>query len=205
MNPLIELIRTVWDYLGQMAVLAVPAAVAFLCITPYRCRSLTAIGLRSGLTREVGMILFVMTVFSILAVTLRPPMGWGSPLPSRNGDPWDNLSLIPFRMFQTYKAYYGWGKYIYIIINFLGNMLVFLPLGFFPALLFRRERWWRSVLVGGGISVFVEFGQYFLMRQSDIDDVILNTIGALCGFWVFLLLKRFIPGLVSKFRCQTIS
>ena len=151
------------------------------------------------------MILFVMTVFSILAVTLRPPMGWGSPLPSRGGDPWDNVNLIPFRMFRIYKAYYGWGKYIYIIINFLGNMLVFFPLGFFPALLFRRERWWRSVLVGGGISVFVEFGQYFLMRQSDIDDVILNTIGALCGFWVFLLLKRFIPGLVSKFRCQTIS
>ena len=151
------------------------------------------------------MILFVITVFSILAVTLRPPMGWGNPLPSRHGDPWDNVNLILFRMFRIYKACYRLGDLRYIVINFLGNILVFLPLGFFPALLFQKERWWRSALVGGGISVFVECGQYFLMRQTDIDDVILNTLGALCGYWVFLLLRRLFPTFISKFRCQEIS
>ena len=188
-----------------MATLAIPAAMVFLCFIPFRRKSLNALGLHSGFIREFGMLLFIMTVFSILAVTLRPPKGWGSPLPSRNGDPWDNVNLTPLRMFRIYMGCYRLGDLKYIVINFLGNMLVFLPLGFFPALLFRNERWWRSVLVGGGISVFVEFGQYFLMRQTDVDDVILNTLGALAGYWVFLLIKRLYPGFISRFRCQKIS
>jgi glycopeptide antibiotics resistance protein len=81
-------------------------------------------------------------------------------------------------------------------------MLVFLPLGFFPALLFRKARWWRSVLIGGGISTFVEFGQFFLMRQSDIDDVLLNALGALLGYWTFLLLRKIAPTTTSRFQCS---
>ena len=49
-----------------------------------------------------------------------------------------NLNLIPFRMFRIYGYYFRWGNFLYILINFIGNMLVFLPLGFFPALLFRK-------------------------------------------------------------------
>lgn len=201
MNTFFELLREVWVYLGQMAVLAVPAAVAFLCFLPCRRQRLKEKGLQSGFLREIGMLLFVMTVFSILSVTLRPPMGWGMPLSGDRAVP----NLVPFKMFRVYKVFYGWGEFLYIIINFLGNMLVFLPLGLFPALLFRKTSWWRSTLVGGGISVFVECGQYFLMRQSDIDDVILNTIGSLSGFWVFLLLRRLMPNFISKFRCRKSS
>lgn len=201
MNTFFELLRAVWEYLGQMAVLAVPGAMAFLCFLPCRRLRLKDKELRSGLTREVGMLLFVMTIFSILSVTLRPPMGWGMPLSGDRVKP----NLIPFKMFRIYQVYYGWGDFLYIIINFLGNMLVFLPLGFFPALLFRKASWWRSTLVGGGISLFVECGQYFLMRQSDIDDVILNTIGALMGYWVYLLLRWLLPNFISKFRCKESS
>lgn len=201
MNTFFELLRAVWDYLGQMAVLAVPAAMAFLCFLPCRRLRLKDMGLRSGIAREVGMLLFVMTVFSILSVTLRPPMGWGSPLSGDRAKP----NLVPFYMLRIYKTYFGWGDFLYIIINFLGNMLVFLPLGFFPALLFRKASWWRSALVGCAISVFVECGQYFLMRQSDIDDVILNTMGALMGYWVYLLLRRLLPGFMGRFRYQACS
>jgi glycopeptide antibiotics resistance protein len=201
LNTFFELLRSVWIYLGQMAVLAVPAALAFLCFIPCRHMRLKDRGLRSGFLREMGMLLFVMTVFSILSVTLRPPMGWGTPLSGDRVKP----NLIPFKMFRIYQVYYGWGEFLYIIINFLGNMLVFLPLGFLPALLFRKASWWRSSLIGCGISVFVECGQYFLLRQSDIDDVILNTIGALMGYWMFLLLRWLLPAFLEKFRCTESS
>lgn len=201
MSTLLELNRAVCGYFEQMAVLALPAAVGFLFVFPGRQFRLTRKGLRSGVLREMGMLLFVMTVFSILAVTLRPPMGWGMDLSGDRTTP----NLVPFRMFRIYKVYLSWGDFQYIIINFLGNMMVFLPLGFLPALLFRKASWWRSLLVGGGISVLVECGQYFLMRQSDIDDVILNAAGALAGYWMFLLLRWLLPGFLKKFRCQTIS
>jgi glycopeptide antibiotics resistance protein len=192
-----ELLRSVWIYLGQMAVLAVPAGLAFMCFLPCRRMRLKDKGLHSGFLREIGLLLFVMTVFSILSVTLRPPMGWGTPLSGDRMKP----NLVLFKMFRIYRVYLRWGDLLYIIINFLGNMLVFLPLGFLPALLFRKASWWRSALIGCGISVFVECGQYFLLRQSDIDDVILNTVGALMGYWVYLLVGCLLPGFVAKFRC----
>lgn len=184
-----------------MAVLALPIAMVFFLLTPWRQQRLRKQGLKSGTAREVCLLLFVMSVCGILSVTLRPPTGWGTPLPEKL-DVWENVNLIPFKMFRIYGFYFRWGNFLYILINFIGNMLVFLPLGFFPALLFRKPKWWRSVLVGGGISVFVEFGQFFLMRQSDIDDVILNALGALLGYWTFLLLRKFAPITTSRFQCS---
>jgi glycopeptide antibiotics resistance protein len=58
------------------------------------------------------------------------------------------------------------------------------------------------VLIGGGISAFVEFGQFFLMRQSYIDDVLLNALGALLGYWTFLLLRKIAPITTSRFQCS---
>ncbi len=200
METLIALCRATWQHLEQMAVLALPVAVIFYLLTPWRQRRLKRLGLKSGMGREICLMLFVMSVCGILAVTLRPPMGWGTPMPERK-EAWENLNLIPLRMFRVYGFYFRWGNFLYILINFIGNMLVFLPLGFFPALLFRNARWWRSVLVGGGISLFVEFGQFFLMRQSDIDDVILNVLGALLGYWAFLLLRKIAPAATSRFHC----
>ncbi len=201
METLIALCRSTWDYLGQMAVLAVPMGLGFLLLRPWRQRRLRRLGLESSTAREICLLLFVMAMGSILAVTLRPTVGWCAPLPEKM-ELWENLNLIPFRMFRIYGYYFRWHNFLYIIINFIGNMLVFLPLGFFPALLFRNNRWWRSVLVGGGISVFVECGQFFLVRQSDIDDVILNALGALLGYWTFLLLRKIAPITTSRFQCS---
>ena len=201
MDTLIALCRSTGHYLGQMAMLALPVAVVFYLLTPLRQRRLRKLNLTSGKAREICLMLFVMSVCGILSVTLRPPAGWGSPLPEKK-ELWENLNLIPFRMFRIYGYYFRWGNFLYILINFIGNMLVFLPLGFFPALLFRKARWWRSVLIGGGISTFVEFGQFFLMRQSDIDDVLLNALGALLGYWTFLLLRKIAPTTTSRFQCS---
>ena len=203
-------VDTVAEYLLQMAVLAVPAAVVFLCFWPYRQRAINAMGLKTSLLREAALVIFVMTIFGNLAVTLKPTLVWES-TPGVWGDltlfierpnMMTNVNLTPFYMFRIYKASYGLGDLMYIIINFLGNMAVFIPMGLFPALLFREARWYRSALVGCGLSVFIEVSQYFLMRQTDIDDVILNTLGALWGYWLYLLMKRFFPVFTAKFQCH---
>lgn len=207
-----QFIDTVADYLGQMAVLAVPAAIVFLCFFPYRSRALQAMGLKSSFLRETALVIFVMTIFGNLAVTLKPTMVWeNSPgvwgdlrLFIERPDWMTNVNLTPFYMFRIYKASYGLGDIMYIIINFIGNMAVFIPMGLFPALLFREAKWYRSALIGCGFSGFIEISQYFLMRQTDIDDVILNTLGALWGYWLYLLLKRWFPAFTAKFQCRKI-
>ena len=84
----------------------------------------------------------------------------------------------------------------------LANIGIFAPVGFFTALLWRNPRWWKSLLVGFCSSVTIEFIQIFIDRSTDIDDVILNTTGALAGFWVFWLLRLTAPRFTTKFQCQ---
>ena len=70
----------------------------------------------------------------------------------------------------------------------LGNTLLFMPWGFFLPLLWRRFR--RFFPIAGmclGLTCAIEFTQLFIGRTVDIDDVLLNFAGSMCGaglWWV---------------------
>lgn len=74
-----------------------------------------------------------------------------------------------------------------------GNVLAFVPLGILvPLLAPRRSSWLFVLAVGLVVSVAIELAQLGLSsafgythRQSDVDDVILNVIGALLGYGLF--------------------
>lgn len=196
-------------YLREMLVGAVPAALVFVCFWPYRRRALAAMGLRSSPWREGGLILFVMCLFGVLAVTLWPVYLVESNGPGTGNilllvdrpSPWYNVNLIPFQMVGDYWEELRRGGFVFTLLNFVGNLAVFVPLGFFPVLLFRAGTWRRSALVGAATSVLVECGQYLVVRTTDIDDVILNTLGAICGYGIYLLLRQLFPGFLAKFQC----
>lgn len=77
------------------------------------------------------------------------------------------------------------------LLNLTGNVFLFSPIGFFLPLIWRRwQSFYRIASVGFGTTCFIEFVQYFIGRSSDIDDILLNTIGVLVGYWAFVLLKR---------------
>lgn len=88
------------------------------------------------------------------------------------------------------------------LINFFGNLAMFIPIGFFSALLFRNATLKRSAIIGFGMSTFIEFAQYFIMRNTAVDDIILNTLGAICGYWVYRLLRKMFPGFSREFICN---
>jgi len=88
-----------------------------------------------------------------------------------------------------------WGT---VWVNFPGNILMFLPIGLFAGLLMDRPRWWKGTLWAFSLSLFIEVFQLFVSRGTDIDDLILNTLGGLLGHWVYLLLKKRRPKTVEK-------
>lgn len=77
------------------------------------------------------------------------------------------------------------------LINFLGNSLMFLPLGIVWPVAFRKLDTHRKViLAGAGTSLLIEIAQLpFFDRVSDIDDLILNAVGYLAGYGIFLLVR----------------
>jgi glycopeptide antibiotics resistance protein len=70
------------------------------------------------------------------------------------------------------------------VINFVGNLVAFLPVGVFLIAIRRGKTSAREVaLLGSSISLVIEFMQYrSAVRVADIDDVILNTAGSLIGY-----------------------
>ncbi|QQK75010.1 VanZ family protein [Salicibibacter cibarius] len=74
----------------------------------------------------------------------------------------------------------------------IGNVLLFVPLGIFLPLLFRRLRSiGRVTLVGMLISLFIELYQFtFTMRVSDIDDLVLNTAGVFLGAAMYVSARK---------------
>ena len=97
----------------------------------------------------------------------------------------ERLNLIPFRVFSEWLAH---------PFNFFGNVLLFMPIGFFEVLLHpsytRKQQLLRTIAVSAGISLFVEFAQLFNFRVSDVDDIILNTLGGVCGCLLCMLLQK---------------
>ena len=64
-----------------------------------------------------------------------------------------------------------------IIDNTLGNILIFLPLGIFLPLLFKKYSKFTKVIIASTVISFsIEFLQIALrLGQFDIDDIILNV------------------------------
>ena len=74
-----------------------------------------------------------------------------------------------------------------------GNVALFLPFGFLlPVLAPRMDRWWRTVGAGFGLSAAIELTQLAFpgLRRADINDVLMNTLGAALGFAAYRLATR---------------
>ena len=83
------------------------------------------------------------------------------------------------------------------VIYFFGNLIGFFPLGFFlPALFAKQHKFNHFIATGTLAIVCIELLQWVTMRGSfDIDDVILNVIGACLGF---LLLQRLTKRVIGQ-------
>lgn len=173
--------------------------VFFLLLYPRRKR-LTARGLKSGLLREAGTGGFWTYCGGMAVITLAPEPGWA--LFALRGDegltPYFDLgglshriSLVPFSQLDS-------------LFNIAGNIVMFLPFGCFAALLWRGWSGKRALALGFGITCFIECWQLLVGRTSDIDDIILNTLGVFCGYLLWAFLRKFAPRLTRRFHVTDI-
>ncbi|MDP4109401.1 MAG: VanZ family protein [Bacillota bacterium] len=83
--------------------------------------------------------------------------------------------------------------------NLWGNIILFVPFGILLVMLFNIcQKLPRALLAGAGISLLIELLQLFGPRSTDIDDVLLNTLGTLFGYLAGKLILFFAPPLRKK-------
>ena len=139
--------------------------------------------------RGVQIALFIVYLLCLADITL-----FGSSVGRLHysGAREDYLALfVNLRPFDTLNKYLrgfrnGYVSLWRLSLNLLGNLLLLSPLSLFLPLLFRHERKWYVFLPTILLcSCGVEALQYLLMAGScDVDDVILNVIGATILFFL---------------------
>lgn len=103
----------------------------------------------------------------------------------------DEINLIPFHSdgFSTYAL----------------NVLLFIPLGFLLPIIWSKFRKIGNVIiVGAGFSFAIEVCQLFNHRSTDIDDLLMNTLGVLAGYCIWLAFSKLFN--INKIsRCEKLS
>ena len=102
--------------------------------------------------------------------------------------PWNlkPFTLIPGQFINMLHGQSGAAR------QFLGNIILFIPAGFFPPMLFPKQRKWYGLFLPGLIwSLCIEISQLILNlanlsdRAFDADDIILNVFGAMIGYIIY--------------------
>lgn len=87
------------------------------------------------------------------------------------------------------------------IMTYVLNIIMFLPLGFLIPLIWKRYRNPLKIfMIGFGFSLSIELCQLFNRRNTDIDDLMMNTLGAVIGYFIWKLTKRFLINKLPKFE-----
>ncbi len=193
-----------------MVRLAIYCLIAFVVYSLCRFLFLKISGKKSfPLACEIAIALFISYLFGVLSQTLFPLIRFysseivvffdsGSSLQLSSqgieyiqGESFERtFNLIPFKTIWQYlsgslESYYGASWKHTAVINILGNVLLFVPVGFLLPITNKRFNCFKNVvLFGFAFSLFIEIVQFFTGRSADIDDCIMNIFGAILGYLI---------------------
>jgi glycopeptide antibiotics resistance protein len=96
-------------------------------------------------------------------------------------------NLHPFRELKRFWVYRRQLGNLAVAVNLFGNVIGFLPFGFMLPVILRSTRsFWVITLSGFSLSLLVELVQLITkVGCFDVDDLILNTLGAVIGYVLF--------------------
>jgi glycopeptide antibiotics resistance protein len=115
-----------------------------------------------------------------------------------SGEEVSQANFVPFKTIMSYLL--GEHGRLIGIANLAGNIILFVPIGFLVPLVYRKMTWQKSLALAVVASLAIE-GIEVLLRVGifDIDDVILNVLGVMMGYWVFAILAKWArPSLKSS-------
>ena len=107
----------------------------------------------------------------------------------------ENINLVPFYTLKDYISMLKSGetrRITYLaIINLVGNVIMFVPLGFLLPFIYKRAKSFAGCMVTSFIILLcVEVTQLITFLGSfDIDDLLLNMVGAFIGYIGYKMMK----------------
>lgn len=98
----------------------------------------------------------------------------------------EEINLIPFN---------SEGIRTYIL-----NIIMFMPLGFLLPLIWEKFRnIFKVFYTGLGFSLAIEICQLFNHRATDIDDLMMNSLGAVLGYFIWVYVSNLFNSISEKY------
>lgn len=173
-NEIIGIVNNIWPTLLLFAVIAISIRIAYLIKTK---KSFV-------FYKEILALGFILYVLSLYYVVTYQDVSW---------------SGSNFTFFKEIFRYEIGSKLFFK--NVIGNMMMFLPYGFFIGYFLKEKKVWVPIILSLIASVTIEAIQYKIGRVFDVDDVILNVMGGIAGFYLFkfiFTIKNHLPDVLKK-------
>ncbi|EOS79356.1 hypothetical protein C817_02916 [Dorea sp. 5-2] len=131
--------------------------------------------------RIFGKILFVLYIIFIIYFLIF------SDWYGRTGEMQEyHYNLVLFKEIKRFWNYRDQVGLFAMFTNLFGNVIIFMPFGFFMPMASRYRSCFSAVFYSFGLSLCVETFQLLTKVGSfDVDDLLLNTIGGLAGYVIF--------------------
>ena len=98
---------------------------------------------------------------------------------------WSTSNFIPFKEILRYSI----GSSLFYK-NVLGNMVMFVPFGFFVSYFLKLEKVYSITLITLLTSITIEITQLLIGRVFDVDDLLLNLVGGVFGYLLYELIHK---------------
>lgn len=103
-------------------------------------------------------------------------------------------NIRPFKEILRFIRYYDSVGLKAVFINVVGNVVVFVPFGYFVGIFEKEPKAiWKGIAMAFAFSTAIELIQLFAkVGICDVDDVILNTLGGAIGIVIYRIIHSFV-------------
>lgn len=139
---------------------------------------------KMSLYREFFNILAIIYIFLLFQLLTKVELNHGS-----------GYNLIPFAEIIRYE----FGSHLFYY-NVIGNIMVFIPFGYFIADYIKSKNIVPALIISAVVSTTVEFVQINIGRSFDVDDIILNILGGIIGYLLYIAFQAIKSHLPKVFQ-----
>lgn len=160
-NIILDMLPSIWPMLLLITIIAVSLRLSYLLKG----------GKKVVIYRELLYLVFILYVLCLYYIVTYQDINYGG------------INLTPFK--EIFRYTIGSKKFFK---NIIGNIVLFIPYGYFAAYFPRNRKMATVTFLTLLVSFSIEAIQYKIGRVFDIDDIILNTLGGIIGYLIFIVL-----------------
>ena len=172
-NAIINIIDLTWPVVFISLAIAVSLRVTYLFKN--KCEL--------SIYKELLLLSFLIYILSLFQIVTFQDVSWAG------------SNFIPLKEILRYQI----GSNLFFK-NVLGNMLMFIPYGFFISYFLKYKKLGPPLILIFIASLAIEVTQLLIGRVFDVDDLFLNILGGLLGYLLYRLIQKIKHSLPPKLK-----